>query len=130
MPRPSAAATHAATRTKGVLVRTPLLRKRPTRVFAPTPRHHAIFGSLPQLLRLHDELETTLAMAPTSEEGPLGAPSAAAAGGGDALGRGVALCRAFLAVSDLEPKPEPQPFSEPKPEPQPQPQPNPRSYVT
>jgi hypothetical protein len=55
-------------------------------------QHHAIFGSLPQLLQIHEELEAALG-------------AAAAAGGCSALGRGVALCGAFLAVSDLGPRP-------------------------
>ena len=86
----------------------------------PSRQHHAIFGSLPGLLRIHDELETALG-------------AAAAAGGCHALGRGVALCGAFLAVSALNPNPNLNQNQNPKPALSPNPNCNPNpssSYVT
>ena len=88
----------------------------------PSRQHHAIFGSLPQLLRIHEELEKALG-------------AAAAAGGCHALGRGVALCGAFLAVSALNPNPNLNQNQNPNPKPALSPNPNcnpnpSSSYVT
>lgn len=78
----------------------------------PSRQHQEIFGSLPQLLSIHEDLESELHnLDPNLESELESAPHAAAEprgeqGGceqsgsalGKAMGRGVALCRAFLAV--------------------------------
>ena len=82
----------------------------------PSRQHQAIFGCLPQLLSIHEDLESELDnlvldldpnleseldSAPRAAPEPRGEPRGERGGckqSGRARGRGVALCRAFLAV--------------------------------
>ena len=93
----------------------------------PSRQHQAIFGSLPQLLSIHEDLESQLRnldldLDPNLESEPRGERGGCKQSG-RARGRGVALCRAFLAVM---PPPLPLPTSTLTLTADPSPKPNPR----
>ena len=93
----------------------------------PSRQHQAIFGSLPQLLSIHEDLESQLRnldldLDPNLESEPRGERGGCKQSG-RARGRGVALCRAFLAVM---PPPLPLPTPTLTLTADPSPKPNPR----
>ena len=93
----------------------------------PSRQHQAIFGSLPQLLSIHEDLESQLRnldldLDPNLESEPRGERRGCKQSG-RARRRGVALCRAFLAVT---PPPLPLPTPTLTLTPDPSPKPNPR----
>ena len=93
----------------------------------PSRQHQAIFGSLPQLLSIHEDLESQLRNLDLDldlnlESEPRGERRGCKQSG-RARRRGVALCRAFLAVT---PPPLPLPTPTLTLTPDPSPKPNPR----